>query len=85
MDTLWLWAAAGAFVLVLLAVLRRPLAAVGRLLLRSSLGLCALWLFNQVGALIGIRLGVNLISALILGVLGAPGLGLLLMTQWVLA
>jgi len=84
MDALWLWVAAGAFALVVLALLRRPLAAVGRLLLRSSLGLCALWLFNQVGALIGVHLGVNLVSALILGVLGAPGLGFLLMSQWVL-
>jgi len=84
MEGPWLWCAAGAFALVVLAVLRRPLAAAGRLVLRSSLGLCALWLFNQVGALIGVHLGVNLVSALILGVLGVPGLGFLLMSQWAL-
>ncbi len=45
---------------------------------------CAPWVLNQAGALIGVRVGVNLLGALVLGVLGAPGLGLLLMTQWVL-
>lgn len=55
-----------------------------RLALRSSAWLAALWLFSQVGQLIGVRLGVNLVNALVLGILGAPGLGLLLMLQWML-
>ncbi len=84
MDRIWLWSAVGAFALVLLILLRRPLAVLWKLLLRSGVGLCALWLFDQVGALIGVTVGVNLTGALILGVLGAPGLGLLLMTQWAL-
>ncbi len=41
-------------------------------------------LFSQVGQFIGVSLGVNLVNALILGVLGVPGFGLLLMLQWVL-
>ena len=36
------------------------------------------------GGFVGIKLGVNLVNALILGALGAPGFGLLLMLQWVL-
>ena len=43
-----------------------------------------MWLFNQAGALIGIQVGVNLVSALVVGVLGVPGFGLLLLTQWAL-
>ncbi len=54
------------------------------LALRSSVGLAVLALFSQVGGFVGIKLGVNLVNALILGVLGAPGFGLLLMLQWVL-
>ncbi len=84
MGHAWLWVAVGAFALVLMILLHRPLAALWRLLLRSGAGLCALWLFDQVGALVGVTVGVNLAGALILGVLGAPGLGLLLMTQWAL-
>lgn len=84
MDRFPVWLAVGALALAVLIVLRKPLAALWRLLFRSGAGLCFLWLFNQFGALIGVRVGVNLVSGLILGVLGAPGFGLLLMTQWAL-
>lgn len=81
---IWVWAAVGGLVLAALFLLRRPLAAVWRLTVRSGVGLCALWLFNQVGALVGLQLGINLLSGLTLGVLGVPGLGLLLLVQWAL-
>ena len=48
----------------------------GLALLRRPLG--------QVSPLIGVSLGVNPVNALVLGVLGAPGFGLLLMLQWAL-
>ena len=67
-----------------LLVLRRPAARLLRLALRSSVGLAALALFSQIGQFIGIRLGVNLVNALVLGLLGLPGFGLLLMLQWML-
>ena len=66
------WGVAVMVALAALLLLHRPL---GRLL-----RLAALALLNQ----IGLGLGVNLVNALILGVLGVPGLGLLLMLQWVL-
>ena len=73
--------AVGGLALAALIVLRKPLAFLWRLLFRSGIGLCCLWLFNQAGALIGIQVGV---SALVVGVLGVPGFGLLLLTQWAL-
>lgn len=76
------WAAAGAAVLVL-ALFRRPLGALCRLAIRSGLGLVFLWLFQGLGGLLGIHLGINLLNALILGALGLPGFGLLLLSQWV--
>lgn len=77
----WLWwAAAGALVLVF-ALCRRPLAALGRLAVRSGLGMVFLWLFQSVGAFLGVQLGVNLLNGLVLGVLGAPGFALLLLAQ----
>ena len=75
------WAAAGAAVL-LLALFRRPLGALCRLAVRSGLGLVFLWLFQGLGGLLGVRLGVNLLNSLILGALGAPGFALLLLVQW---
>ena len=79
-----LWGSAAALVLTGLILLRRPLARLWRLLLRSLGGLAALAVFSQVGQAMGITLGVNLANALVLGVLGAPGFGLLLMLQWML-
>ena len=84
MEGFPLWVAVGALGLAGLILLRKPLRLVGRVLFRTSVGVCCLWLFNQLGGLIGIRLGVNLVSGLILGLLGAPGLGLLLMAKWIL-
>lgn len=78
------WCLAGLVLCAALLLLRRPVARLLRLALRSSVGLAVLALFSQVSQLIGVSLGVNLINALVLGVLGAPGFGLLLMLQWVL-
>ena len=78
----WAWWAAAGGALVALALLRRPLAVLGRLALRSGLGLVFLWLFQGVGAVLGVTLGVNLLNGLVLGALGPPGFALLLLTQW---
>ena len=78
------WLALGLLLLAGLALLRRPLGQMLRLAVRSSVGLAVLALFSQVSPLIGVSLGVNPVNALVLGVLGAPGFGLLLMLQWAL-
>ena len=78
------WCLAGLRLCAGLLLRRRPVARLLRLALRSSVGLAALALFSQVGGLVGINLGVNLVNALVLGVLGLPGFGLLLMLQWAL-
>ena len=49
------------------------------------MGLAALAAFSPVGGLIGVSLGVNLANALVMGLLGVPGFGLLLMLHWALA
>lgn len=78
------WAAAAVIVLVALILLHRPLRALLRLLARTAVGLAGLLAFSQVGGLIGVTLGVNLLNALVVAVLGVPGFGLLLMLNWVL-
>lgn len=78
---LWLALALGG--LVLLTVLRRPLRLMGRLLLRWGVGMAVLWGLQGIGPSLGLTLGFNALNGLVLGVLGAPGLGLLLLTQWV--
>ena len=78
----WGWWAAAGTAAVLLVLFRRPLGVLCRLAVRSGLGLVFLWLFQGLGGLLGVRLGVNLFNSLILGALGAPGFALLLLVQW---
>ena len=78
------WMTAAVVGVMLLSLLRRPVAALLRLAGRTGVGLGFLALFAPIGRLVGAALGVNLFNALVLGVLGAPGFGLLMMLKWVL-
>ena len=69
---------------VLLILLRKPLRWLLRLLGRTAAGLAGLFAFSQVGGLIGVTLGVNLVNALVVALLGLPGFGLLLLANWAL-
>lgn len=80
LDGAVLWSIAGLTLCALLMALRKPLALLCKLLLRSALGLAVL----AAGQGLGLSLGVNLVNALVLGLLGVPGFGLLLLVQWVL-
>lgn len=52
--------------------------------LNTLLGLAALLLVNATTPYTGLSLGLNLFNGLVVGVLGVPGLVLLLLAQWVL-
>ena len=61
-----------------------PLKVALRVLINSELGFGALWLLNLTGGVTGIALGLNIFNSLTVGILGVPGLFLLLLLQWVL-
>ena len=74
-------------VFALLAVLRlfaAPLKLAGKLLVNTLLGFAVLIIVNFLGSFIGISLGVNWINAVVIGLLGLPGVALLLVLQWLL-
>lgn len=75
------WLTAVIFTVLFLVIFRRPLAWVLKLLARSALGLGFLALWAHSGLAAGLSLGVNLFNALALGLLGVPGLGLLLLLK----
>lgn len=83
-KTILLLAAAG---LALLAVVGKVFSAPLKLALKAGLntllGLLALALLNATTAFTGLSLGLNVFNALVVGVLGVPGLGLLLLVQWI--
>ena len=74
----------GFFLIALLRVFRAPLKVAVKLLANTLLGFLALWAVNLTSGITGITLGLNLWNALVIGILGLPGLGLLLLVQWVL-
>ena len=79
--------AAGLALFLLLALIRifhAPLRLAIRLLGNTLLGFLSLWALNLTASLTGISLGLNLLNALTIGILGLPGLVLLLLVQWVL-
>jgi inhibitor of the pro-sigma K processing machinery len=53
-----------------------------KLLLRSAAGFAALFLFNAAGGGFGLSVGLNILNAGVVGVLGLPGFALLLVLQY---
>ena len=60
-----------------------PLKLALKVLLNTLLGFAALFLMNLTSALTGFSLGLNLFNALTIGVLGVPGLVLLVLLKLV--
>ena len=84
-ELLALWGprvGAGIMLLALCVMFRGLLRRVLKLAVRSGAGLGVLAAARPVLAPLGIALGLNLTNALVLGVLGAPGFGLLLLLRW---
>ncbi len=75
---------AGFLLLALLRVFSTPLRLALKLLVNTLLGFLALWAVNLTAAVTGVSLGLNLMNALVIGILGLPGFVLLLLVQWVL-
>lgn len=71
-------------VVMCLRLFAAPLKLALKVLLNSALGFGAVWLLNLTTAATGLSLGLNLFNAAIIGILGIPGFGLLLLVQWVL-
>lgn len=87
MDITTILAVAGTGALLLLLsakALSAPLRIAFRVGLNTMLGFGALLLVNATQSFTGLSLGLNFFNAAVVGVLGVPGLGLLLLVQWVL-
>lgn len=75
--------AAIALLALVIKVFSTPLKLLSKVILNTLLGLGGLLLLNAASALTGLRLGLNLFNALVVGILGVPGIGLLLLVQWI--
>ncbi len=59
----------------------KPLKWLMRLAVKSACGCIGLILFNLLSGVTGMTLGVNLVTSFVAGVLGLPGLGLLILLK----
>lgn len=82
MEQIVLYIAAGIALLIVLRIFTLPVRWLVKLLLHTGLGFIGLFLVNWLGSYVGISLGINLINALAVGILGLPGLVLLLLLRW---
>lgn len=71
-------------VVVCLRLFAAPLKLALKVAFNSTLGFGAVWLLNLTTSVTGLSLGLNWFNALLIGILGLPGFGLLLLVQWVL-
>lgn len=69
---------------VCLRLFAAPLKLALKVAFNSALGFGAVWLLNLTTSVTGLSLGLNWFNALLIGILGLPGFGLLLLVQWVL-
>ena len=71
-------------VVVCLRLFAAPLKLAMKVAFNSALGFGAVWLLNLTTSVTGLSLGLNWFNAVLIGILGLPGFGLLLLVQWVL-
>jgi len=70
----------GAFVLVcyvLIKIISAPMRWILKLMINTALGFAALFVLDFFGEFIGFTLGINIVNAVVVGLLGVPGVILL--------
>ena len=63
-------------VILLLKILKKPIRLLFKLLVNTVFGFIGLAVVNFLGGFFGVTLGVNLLNALVVGILGVPGVAL---------
>lgn len=69
---------------LMLKLLRKPIKWAFKLLLHALSGFVFLFIFNFFGGFLDLSLGLNWINAIVTGVLGVPGVVLLLLLKYLL-
>ena len=71
-------------VIIVLRLLAKPIRFIFKLLINTVLGFVLLWLINFFGGGLGVALELSLLNALVVGLLGIPGVLLLLAIHFLL-
>lgn len=70
--------------ILLIKIITTPLKLIVKILIHAALGYVALFIFNFIGAWFGITIPITLLSAVVAGVFGVPGVAVLLILQFIL-
>ena len=79
----WIIAVAVAVLLVIfIMIFKTSLKLAAKVLINAAVGFVLLFLFNGIGGAFGVALEISWLNAIIAGVLGIPGVALLLILKW---
>ena len=81
LSSILMIAATVVFIILLIKILWAPIRWIFKLALNALLGFVVLFIFNFFGEFIGISIPINLISSLITGFFGVPGVVFLILYQ----
>ena len=76
---------AAILIFLCIAILRKPIGCLLRLCINTIGGFFVLLLLNFLGGFIGVSLGLSWFNAIVVGIFGLPGVGFLLILQWIFA
>jgi inhibitor of the pro-sigma K processing machinery len=82
LETVLFYAAVGLAILVLLKIITAPIRLAAKLLINTTCGYALLFLFNLFSSVTGFTVTLNLLAAALIGFLGLPGFGLLLILRY---
>ena len=80
-SVLWGYAFAIAFLCIGIKIFAHPLKKCLKTGRNSLIGALVLWVVNLFSPILNIHMGINPVSALVVGILGVPGLCLLMLLQ----
>lgn len=62
-------------------IISTPMKMIWRLILNTAIGLLAIFIFNSAGRYIGVTIGLNLFSGIVVGLCGPAGIVILLIMR----
>lgn len=79
----WIIAAAVAvLLLIFFLIFKTSIKIAFKVLINAVIGFILLFVFNGLGSVIGVTLAFNWVNAIVAGILGIPGIALLLILRW---
>ena len=83
-NTILVYVACIIFLFLLGRIFVLPLKSILKLIVNSILGALLIWFINLIGGAFGFHIGLNLVTSIVIGILGLPGAILLIALKLVL-